>query len=383
MAWVLRRRAFAQLAGDQIRAQWVALPGPGPDNDAPPPPGAAVKINAEQLSRELARPLASAWLVGGDEPLLAGESADAIRAKARAEGYSGRDLFFAERQFDWGGLLESSQSLSLFAERRIIEVKLPSSKPGAEGGKVLARLAADPPPDTIVLVVIGNIDRDVSSAAWFKAFEQKGVVVQAWPVEIGRLPQWIQARAKRHGLELDTEGARLLAERVEGNLLAAHQEIEKLALLSGPGAVTAEAVADVVANSARYDVFQLGEAALAGDAARSLRVLEGLKSEGTELPIVLWALCRDLRALAEARANPGASFGYGRQGERRTEVVRSAARRLQRLRMAPLVEQAGRIDRLVKGLAKGDPWTEIAALVATLAGAPALQAPRAGDLTRS
>ncbi len=342
---------------------------------AVPPDNARVKVYPENLARELEKPLATVWLVGGEEPLLVAEASDAIRARARAEGYAGRDIFFGDRQFDWAGLLESSQSLSLFAERRVIEVKLPTGKPGAEGSKVLAKLAGDPPPDAILLVVTGKMDRDVTSSAWYKALDQKGKVVAVQAVEIGRLPQWIRTRASRHGITLDEEGARLLAERVEGNLLAAHQEIEKLALLQGKGPVSVETVAEVVANSARYDVFQLGEAALSGDAARSLRVLEGLKAEGTELPIVLWALCRDLRSLAEARANPGASFGYGRQGERRTEVMRAAARRLAKQRMAPLIEQAGRVDRLVKGLAKGDPWTEIAALVATLAGAPALKAP--------
>jgi DNA polymerase-3 subunit delta len=328
-----------------------------------------VKISTDQVERELERGLASAWLVAGDEPLLVGEAADAVRARARRDGYTERELFFAERGFDWASLLESSLSLSLFAERRILEVKLPTAKPGAEGGRVLATLVNDPPPDTVLLVVAGKLERDAYSSAWFKAFEARGVVVQAWPVEIGRLPQWITTRAGRHGLKLDIEGARLLAERVEGNLLAAHQEIEKLALTHGRGAVSADEVAIAVANSARYDVFQLGEAALAGDAARALRILEGLRGEGTEPTLVLWAVCREVRALAHARTSPGQPQGYGRQAERRAALIAGATRRIAGRPLAPLLERAGRIDRQIKGLAAGDPWGELALLVATLAGA--------------
>lgn len=330
--------------------------------------GANVKISSDQVERELERGLASAWLVAGDEPLLVGEAADAIRRRARDDGYTEREIFFVERGFDWGSLLGSSLSLSLFAERRILEVRLPTAKPGAEGGRVLAALVNDPPPDTVLLVIAGKLERDAYSSAWFKAFEAKAVVVQAWPVEIGRLPQWITTRAGRHGLKLDAAGARLLAERVEGNLLAAHQEIEKLALTHGRGVVSEDEVAAAVANSARYDVFQLGEAALGGDAARALRILEGLRGEGTEPTLVLWAVCREVRALAHARTG-GPPPGYGRQAERRAALIAGASRRTAGRSLAPLLEQAGRIDRQIKGLATGDPWGGLAMLVAVLAGA--------------
>jgi len=336
-----------------------------------------MRTTTDQLDRLFEKKLAAAWLVCGDEPLLVGEAADAIRARARAAGFAGRDLFFVERSFDWPGLLASSQSLSLFSERRIIELKMPSPRPGKEGGAVLARLCADPAPDTLLLVVSGRPERDTYSTAWFRGFEKNGVVVQSWPVEIGQLPQWIIARAGLAGLAIDLEGAQLLAERVEGNLLAAHQEIEKLALLHPGGAVGADDVMAAVANSARYDVYQLGEAALDGDAERSLRILEGLRGEGTEPPLVLWALCRELRALAAARENPGAETGYGRQAERRAALLARAAGRMAGQPLGPLFIDAGRVDRQVKGLGTGDPWTGLTALVAAIAGVRLPQSPAA------
>ncbi len=336
-----------------------------------------MRITTDQLPRTLEKKLAPAWLVAGDEPLLVGEAADAIRARARADGYGGRDLFFSERNFDWSVLLASSQSLSLFAERRVIELKMPSPRPGKEGGAVLAKLVSDPAPDTLLLVVTARLERDTYGTAWFKAFEKNGVVVQSWPVEIGQLPQWIVARAGRHGLAIEPEGAQLLAERVEGNLLAAHQEIEKLALSHAGSTVSAEDVLAAVANSARYDVYQLGEAALDGDAQRSLRILEGLRAEGAEPALVLWALCRELRALAEARRNPGATAGFGRQAERRAALLTRAVRRTANERLAPYFISAGRIDRQIKGLGHGDSWTGLTGLVAALAGVALPEAPAA------
>lgn len=336
-----------------------------------------MRITTDQLHRTLETKLASAWLVTGAEPLLIGEAADAIRARARAEGYAGRDLFFVERGFDWSGLLASCQSLSLFAERRIVEIKMPSSRPGKDGAAVLSQLVSDPAPDTLLLVVTGRPERDTWTAAWFKAFEKNGVVVQSWPVEIGQLPQWVIARAGRHGLAIEPDGAQLLAERVEGNLLAAHQEIEKLALLHSGGTVGVDDVLAAVANSARYDVYQLGEAALDGDAERSLRILDGLRAEGAEPALVLWALCRDLRALADARGNPGATTGYGRQAERRTALLGRALRRTAGQPLAPHFIAAGRVDRQIKGLGQGDPWTGLTGLVAAFAGVALPEAPAA------
>ena len=285
-----------------------------------------MRINTDQVARTLERGLAPAWLIVGDEALLTGEAADAVRARARAEGFAGRDLFVTDRSFDWAEISAASRTLSLFAERRILEIRMPTPRPGKEGGAVLAALAADPGPDNLLLVVTTRPEKDTWSSAWFKAFDKHGVVVQTLPVEIGRLPQWIAARAARLGLRFEPGAAELLAERVEGNLLAAHQEIEKLALLRADGHADFEAVESAVANSARYDVFQLGEAALAGDVARALRILDGLRAEGVEPPLVLWALCRELRALADLRSGV-AKQAFGQAAERREALVKRAAAR--------------------------------------------------------
>jgi DNA polymerase-3 subunit delta len=329
-----------------------------------------MRIRLEQLSGKLGSPLPAAWLVAGDEPLLVGEAADAIRARAREEGYTDRETFFVEGRFDWGNVLGSSQSLSLFASRRVLEVRMASPRPGPDGGKVLAELAANPPPDTLVLVVTGRLDRDVLSSAWGRAFEQHGILLQVWPVEVTALPGWLRARAARHGMQMTEEAARLLALRVEGNLLAAHQEIEKLALTREAGTVDEDDVAVSVANSARYDVFQLGEAALSGDAARALRILEGLRGEGVEAPIVLWLLAREIRALAAARRD-GPARAFGPQAERRARALQAAVQRMAGRRLGPLVAQAAYVDRCIKGLGRGDPWDELTTLVADLAGVPA------------
>ncbi len=335
-----------------------------------------MKLSSDRLGQQLESSTAAAWLVTGDEPLLVGEAADAIRGWARQRGYAGREVFFVEPRFDWSVVQGAGQALSLFAERRVLEVRMPGARPGVEGGAVLAALAENTPPDTLVLVVTGRLERDAARAAWVKSFDQHGVVVQAWPVDLGKLPGWIAARARSHGLEVDAAGAQLLAERIEGNLLAAHQEVEKLALTHGPGRVGEDAVAAAVANSARYDVFKLGEAALAGDAARTLRILDGLRGEGTEPTLVLWVLCREIRALAEARAGRAAT-AYGWHAQQRSKLLDAAVQRMRRTPLGPLIAHAARVDRAIKGRGPGAAWDELAWLAARLAGVE-LPAARAG-----
>lgn len=325
---------------------------------------------ADQIDRLLRDAFVPAWLVVGEEPLSFNEAADAIRAKARSLGYTDREVFDVDRRFDWNQLEVAGRALSLFASRRILELRMATSGPGAEGGALLKTLVSDPPPDTVLLMLLPQRpDGALWSSGWAAAFEKHGHVVQAWPVEIDRLPQWIVARARRRGLELDREAAALLAARVEGNLLAAHQEIEKLALIHGAGPLDEDAVAEAVADSARFDIFKLGEAALAGDAARGLRILDGLRAEGTEPTLVLWLLCRELRAVVAERRSPGGGYhGRGAQAQRRAAAVAAAARRLSGPKLRALTRQAARADRAIKGRGEGRPWEEIEALVASLAG---------------
>lgn len=329
-----------------------------------------MKIRFEQLAGQLAGKLLPAYLVSGDEPLLVGEAADAIRLRAREQGYTDREVFFSERGFDWNDLRTAGQSLSLFASRRILEVKMPSGKAGVDGSKALTELIADPPPDTLLLVVTDQLDRDAQKSAWVGAMEKHGGWVQVWPVRIGELPRWIAGRMAQRGMKADAGAAQLLAERVEGNLLAAHQEIEKLALLELRGAVTEGVVADAVANSARYDIFQLSEAALDGDAPRALRILAGLKGEGTEPPLVLWALAKDVRALwqGERRARSGAPPAATPSWQRPSPALERARKRAAQLPLDRLIRDCSQIDRMIKGHAAGDPWDALARMATAVAG---------------
>ncbi len=328
-----------------------------------------MKLSADNLPAHLSRQLLPAYLVSGDEPLLADEAADAIRSRARAGGFTERQVFFAERGFDWNDLRTEGQSMSLFAERRILEVKLPSAKPG-EGAEVLEEFLQRPSPDHLLLVLSGKIDRTAQKSAWVQAFESRGGWVQVWPVDAARLPAWIGARMKQRGLQADPDTAALLADRVEGNLLAAQQEIEKLALLLPPGRVAADTLLEQgVANSARYDVFQLADAALAGDGKRALRILQGLRGEGAELPLLLWSVCRAMRSVwreIQGSNPPQASLPQWLQ--RQNAHVAAAAQRLGRKAIPSLVAAAALVDRTIKGRLRGDPWDAMTDLVAKLAG---------------
>jgi DNA polymerase-3 subunit delta len=327
------------------------------------------RLNADSLPAALAAGLKTVYLVSGDEPLLVGEAADAIRAAARAAGYTERKVYFYERGFDWESLRAETQALSLFADRRLIEVRLPTGKPD-KGAAQLTALATHPPPDVVTLVLTEKLDKKTGDSAWIQAFAQHGHCVNVWPVKSEALPAWLAARAKRSGMTLAPAAAALIAERVEGNLLAASQELVKLALLAPGGHIGRELVLASVGDSARYDVFQLAEAAGAGDAARALRILLGLKSEGVEPTLVLWALVRELRGLFQANERQRLRTAPRGTGWNQASTPSPAAlARAPKLPLAELLCEASMTDRIVKGLASGDAWTALTGLTAGLAGA--------------
>ncbi len=328
-----------------------------------------MRLRAEQLPAALARGLAGFYLVSGDEPLLVGETADAIRAAARAAGYADRRVFFIDRSFSWDELRLESQSLSLFAERRLFELRMPSGKPD-KGAALLAELAAQPAPDLTFLVITDKLDRKSGDTPWVQAIEKHGVWVPIFPVDSEALPAWLRGRAKMLHIEIDPEASQLIVERVEGNLLAAQQELEKLGLLANGERIGAELVRRSVGDSARYDVFQLGEAAAAGDAARALRILLGLKSEGVEPTLVLWALLRELRGMWQARERERLrSSARGSGWNLAATPSARALGRLRKLALAPLLLQASRTDRVIKGLLPGDSWSALTGLTGAFAGA--------------
>jgi DNA polymerase-3 subunit delta len=305
-----------------------------------------LKLSLENLSAQLERGVAGAYLVSGDEPLRVGEATDEIRARARADGFTEREVFFVERASSiWAEIEQSAQSLSLFAPRRLIEVRLPTGKAGVAGGAVLQRLIAAAGADLLLLIVTGRLDRDTQNAAWVRTLQDR-----VWPVEVARLPQWLRARARAANITLSEDAVAMLADRCEGNLLAAQQEIDKLALLATSGATVGVAeVAASSADSARFDVFQLAEAVRGADCARALRILGGLQAEGGEPPLVLWALLRELHSL-----------------------------QLPRVPIARLVARAARADRMAKGMLSGDAWDELALLAVEMCGVRTLPLSRAG-----
>jgi len=323
-----------------------------------------MRISSEDLPRQLAKGLAPLYVIHGEAMLLAIEAADAIRAAARAADYTEREVFIAEQHFKWAELKNSAQSLSLFATRKVIDLRLPSGKPGVEGAQALQQHCENLPPDTITLISLPKLEPAAYKSKWFGALEQNGVAVSADEVPLAALPNWIANRLQRQQQSTDKETLAFLAQRVEGNLLAALQEIQKLALLFPPGALTFEQVSGAVMDVARYDVFKLSAAMLGGDAARFAHILEGLRAEGTATVLILWSLADDLRLLAKtARAlqqsgNLDHALREARVWGMKKPLVERAVRRFSPAFAERALQRAAQIDRLIKGLRQGDVWDE-------------------------
>jgi len=325
-----------------------------------------LKLTSDSLATHLAERLLPAYLVSGDEPLLAAEAADAVRARARGAGFTEREVHFIERAADWDEVRASAANLSLFGARRVVEIRLTSAKPGVAGNATLVALLEAHDPDTLFLILTPRLDRDAQGADWVRSVEAHGAWVQIWPVDSQRLVAWLKGRCRRMKLDASDEALELLAARTEGNLLAAHQELTKLALLAPEGRVTPDTVLASVADSARFDVFGLGEAVLAGEAARALRVLAGLRAEGTEPTLVLWALSRALRDVWSARGGERPPAWQ----QRHRAALEQALRRASRLPFTALAQRAARVDRMIKGRVVGDAWDELALLAADICGQP-------------
>lgn len=326
-----------------------------------------MRLPAEQLAQHLQSPLRPLYVIFGDEPLGLMEASDALRATARKNGYSERVSYTVERGFDWQRLQANSQSLSLFATLKIVEIHIPGGKPGAEGSKALQAYVADLPPDTLTLITLPRIEKK-EQGAWYQKLEQAAVMVAVDPVEIARLPAWIGRRLKLQGQQADTETLEFIANQVEGNLLAAHQEIQKLGLLFPPGSLSFDHVRDAVLNVSRYDAFQLGDAMLAGDAGRTAKVLDGLHAEGVQpvalLGLLIWLLRSALKVkTAQAQgADLASAFGQARIWGDRQNVMRQALNRLSLKQLQATMLKAAEIDKINKGLEQGSSWLELSRL---------------------
>ena len=324
-----------------------------------------MNISSEDLPRHLAKGLGSLYVIHGEALLLAIEAADAIRAAARAAGYDERETLIADQGFKWSTLRNSAQSMSLFSARKVIDLRIPNGKPGVEGAQALQEHCESLNADTLTLISLPKLDGTAMKSKWFTALAQHATVISADEVSINALPAWIAGRLKRQEQSADADTLTFLAQKVEGNLLAAFQEIQKLALLFPAGPLSFEQVKDSVMDVARYDVFKLSEAMLAGDAERYVRILEGLRAEGTATVLILWAVAEDIRALAKvSRAvqqgnNLSGALREARVWGIRQKLVERAARRFNPTFAERALKQAALIDRLVKGLRQGDVWDEL------------------------
>lgn len=321
-----------------------------------------MKIQANQLPAHLKKTLAPCYLVTGDEHLLVAEALDAIRAAARERGFGARELHVATAGFDWAQLTASSANLSLFAEQRIVELRLPTGKPGVAGARAIIELAERSGPDTLLIVAGPKLDRSAAASKWAKTIEKTGASVPVWPIGPRELPGWIANRMRMAGLQPERDVVSVIAERVEGNLLAAGQEIEKLRLLLGEGPVTVDDVSRAVADSSRYDVFKLTDAALAGDAGRAVKILGGLRSEGVEPVIVVWALSRELRTLSRLDdvvrrgGDLGGAMKKNGVWNNRQGLVRKCLGRHTHGAFHRMLKATGSADAAAKGQRAGDPW---------------------------
>jgi DNA polymerase III subunit delta len=329
-----------------------------------------MKLSTENLPRHLAKGLAPLYLIYGDAMLLAIEAADTIRLAARAAGYSEREVFIAERNFEWAMLRNSAQNMSLFSTKKVVDLRIPSGKPGLEGGQALQDYCQNINPqqinpDTLTLISLPRMDKAALNSIWFSTLAEAGVVIAAEEISLAALPVWIGARLKIQAQTTDPDTLAFLVQRVEGNLLAAYQEIQKLALIFPAGPLSFDQVKNSVMNVARYDVFKLSEAMLAGDLTRYTHILNGLRAEGTATVLILWTLAEDIRTLGKvlramkSAGNINAAISSVRVWKVKQQLIEHAVRRLSLARVERALMQAAHIDKVVKGLRPGDVWDDL------------------------
>jgi len=331
-----------------------------------------MKIRTDQLAQQLENKLSPVYLISGDEPLQVMEAADQVRAKARALGFSERTVLDVDKDFDWNTLTAESNSLSLFAEQRILELRIPTGKPGKQGGAALVEYSKRPAEDTVLIIVAGKLDKASTNTKWFKALDALGVTLQCWPVDSYALPAWIENRCIQKGLHPDKEAVRLLVEKVEGNLLAAAQEIEKLRLLVDTDKLDAEQVAKAVVDSSRFNIYDLSDAALSGNISKTSHIINGLQAEGVEVVLALWAMSREIRTLYAAVENSQQSVdsALAKAGvwNNRLPVMKKALSRHNQQSIQQMLSMCATIDRMIKGVELGKAWDQLYQLCLFLAG---------------
>ena len=333
-----------------------------------------MKLYFNQLKQHLENQLLPVYFISGDEPFQQDESVRLIREAAKTQGYTEREVHHIDRSFDWDELMHASASMSLFAERKVIELRIPTGKPGDKGSKALVAYSSQLPEDNLLLIVSGKLDANQTKSKWFKSLDAAGATLAVWPLEIQELPAWLKGRMQIRGLQPTEDALTVLAEQVEGNLLAADQELEKLSMLYGEGTINAEQVVDAVSDSARFDSFALVDVALQGDPVRVSRILHGLKSEGEDVLHILGALMYQLRILEKMSnaiskgQNVEQVFKQHRIWDKRKVVLNAGLKRHSVKRWQAFLMVAGRIERMCKGLATGKPWDELLQLTLRISG---------------
>lgn len=329
-----------------------------------------MNVRPDQLASVLENTVYPVYMVSGDEPLQQMEALDAIRAFLRSREYAEREVLDVDAQFDWQRLNDEAASMSLFASRRIVELRLPSAKPGRQGSQVIKEYLDQPPEDTVLIINAGKVDAGSKKSAWFKAVEMSGMVIQCWPIPLERLPAWLRSRFQARGMIADDDVLQYISQHVEGNLLAADQEIEKLYLMLGPGEITYADVAEAITSQSRYNVFELSDMLLKGDAARATRMIDGLRSEGVVPIVVNWAIARDVRLLTQVSADSGNSeYQLKRAGvwQNRLGLYRSCIGRHTTRGFQAMLKRCAYIDAASKGMIEANVWDELLSLCVRLA----------------
>lgn len=333
-----------------------------------------MKLRTDQLPAHLKNSLNTLYIVSGDEPLLVKECGEQIKAAALSSGFTNQQRCQVDKSFDWHDLLQFTQNGSLFGDRNLIEINLGGSKPDDKGKAFLQHFAQQKDPDNLVILNTGKLDASAQRSKWFKTLENNGVFIQIWPIDSHKLPAWINQRMRAAGLKPSQAAVQIIADKIEGNLLAAVQEIEKLRLIHGPGNIDEEGVLAAVSDNSRYNIFQLIETAQLGNTGKALKILKGLRQEGNEPTLILWAFSRELRTMAamaqqlEEGIAIGRIFQEHRIWDKRKPPLQACLKRLNYKALLKLIQDAHQTDLAIKGLLKNDPWLNFSHLVLEISG---------------
>ncbi|NQZ29780.1 MAG: DNA polymerase III subunit delta [Oceanospirillaceae bacterium] len=333
-----------------------------------------MRIKAEQLSAQLSRKTSPVYLVSGDETLIVEESCDLIRAHLKNNGFDEREVLHVEAGFKWEYLLECANALSLFADKRLIEIRLGTQKINKAASKILQEYIKYAPAENTLLLIANKLDGAAKKSAWYKDIDQQGCIVEIWPIETQQLPMWLKNRAAAQNLQLTPDAIAILCDRIEGNLLAAKQELDKLQLLQGSSPLSAEDIVGAVSDSSRYDVFALMDAIIFGQSERSLKILQVLRQEAIEPTIILWAISREIRLLHDLKTGLDQGQSYEslcsklRVWGKKKQSLKQAAMRQDYDQLEAMLRQCASVDQIIKGMKIGDHWLHITDITLSLSG---------------